>query len=471
MRKFIFFELNEVPFTVIDHFCKNNPQSALAQFLPKCMQIETVAEDKGELSPWKTWPTVHRGVTNTQHKIHDFGEDLSKVDQQYPPLWKILAENGKKPGVFASMHTYPMPENYQDYSFFIPDPFAGDSHSHPKNIEPFQKFNLAMSRKSGRNVDTGIDVKAASALAVSLPTLGIQAKTLASIANQLISERIETWKKNRRRVFQSVLAFDIYLKLIQRKKPVFSTFFSNHVASTMHRYWAATFPEHYDTYNLSDEWKNRFAGEIEYAMQHFDAFFAQLIKFADKNPEYKIAIASSMGQEATKAEQLSTELYCKNLDKFLKTFGLEETQWEIKPAMHPQYNFLVENEALAEQLDLSLKQVIIAEKPLVYRRKENFFSINFGHRNLEDPNFYFKDVPVKLSTAGLFNEQIDDESDGTAYHIPEGCLIIYDPQDKTIKNTRVKGISTTAIAPSFLQHFGISVPEYMSDVRIESLAK
>ena len=469
MRKFIFFELNEVPFTIIDHFCQRNPQSALAKILPKCMQVETVAEDEGELSPWKTWPTVHRGVTNAKHKIHDFGENLSEVDKQYPPIWKILADSGKKPGVFASMHTYPMPSNYQDYSFFIPDPFAGDSHSHPKNIEPFQKFNLAMSRKSGRNVDTGIDMKAASALAVSLPTLGIQVKTLASVANQLIAERKENWKKNRRRVFQSVLAFDIYLKLVQKKKPSFSTFFSNHVASTMHRYWAATFPDHYDTYNLSEEWKNRFAGEIDYAMQHFDSFFAQLIKFADKNPEYKIVISSSMGQEATKAEQLSTELYCKDLDKFLQTFGLNDTQWEIKPAMHPQYNFAVENPALADKLEADLKQVVIAEKGLIFRRKENFFSINFGHRNLEEDNFTFKETHVKLATAALFNEQIDDESDGTAYHIPEGCLIVYDPKDKSLKNTRTKGISTTAIAPSFLQHFEIPVPDYMTTTRIEAI--
>jgi hypothetical protein len=433
------------------------------------MQIETVAEDEGELSPWKTWPTVHRGVTNTQHKIHDFGEDLSKVDKQYPTIWKILAEAGKKPGVFASMHTFPMPKNYQDYSFFIPDPFAGDSHSHPKNIEPFQRFNLAMSRKSGRNVDTGIDMKAASALAISLPTLGIQPKTLASIASQLISERVENWKKNRRRVFQSVLAFDIYLKLVQKKKPSFSTFFSNHVASTMHRYWAATFPEHYDTYNLSNEWKNRFSGEIEYSMHHFDAFFNRLVQFADKNPEYKIVIASSMGQEATKAEQLSTELYCKDITKFLQTFGINEDQWEIKPAMHPQYNFNVLDSAQAEKLEQDLKQVVISGIPLIFRRKGLFFSINFGHRNLEEENFFLNEVPIKLAIAGLFNEQIDDESDGTAYHIPEGCLIVYDPKSKNTKNTRLKGISTTAIAPSFLQHFELDIPTYMTEARIEAL--
>ncbi|MEM1136335.1 MAG: hypothetical protein AAGI07_10900 [Bacteroidota bacterium] len=471
MRKFIFFELNEVPYTVIDHFCQKYPSSHLAKTLPKCAQVETVSTDEGELSPWKTWPTVHRGVNNALHRIHDFGEDLSAIDEKYPSIWQILAQAGMKPGVFASMHTFPMPENYQDYSFFIPDPFAGDSKSYPKNIEPFQRFNLAMSRKSGRNVDTGIDVKTASALAVSLPKLGIQPKTLAGIAGQLIAERMENWKKNRRRVFQSVLAFDIYLKLVNSRKPAFSTFFSNHVASTMHRYWAATFPDHYEAYNLSDEWRNRFSGEIDYAMEHFDAFFKRLIQFADRNPEYKIVIASSMGQEATKAEELSTELYCKALEKFLEVFGISENDWEIKPAMHPQYNFALHSAEKALRLNNDLKKVIINGTPLIFRNKENFFSINFGHRNLEEETFTFKDIAVSLANAGLFNEQIDDESDGTAYHIPEGCFFIYDPQDATEKNNRTRGIPTTAIAPSFLEHFKLPVPNYMTDARIESLLK
>ena len=469
MRKFIFLELNEVPYTVIDHFCQKYPSSSLARILPNCIQVETIAEDEGELSPWKTWPTVHRGVTNSVHNIHDFGEDLTSVDEKYPPIWKILADAGKKPGVFSSMHTFPMPVNYQDYSFFIPDPFAGDSNSHPKNIEPFQRFNLAMSRKSGRNVDTGIDMKAASALAVSLPLLGIQPKTLASVAGQLLAERTENWKKNRRRVFQSVLAFDIYLKLVNNKKPSFSTFFSNHVASTMHRYWAATFPDHYDKYNLSNEWKNRFAGEIDYAMNHFNNFFSRLVQFANKNPEYKIVVSSSMGQEATKAEQLSTELYCKNLEKFLKSFNLNQDDWEVKPAMHPQYNFSVNDSEKAQKLEADLNEVYIAGKQLIFRKKENFFSINFGHRNLEDQTFSFKNIPVSLSAAGLFNEQIDDESDGTAYHIPEGCFIVYDPKDTSNKNTRIHGIPTTAITPSFLEHFKLPIPEYMTEARIDAI--
>ena len=75
--KVIFFELNEVPYKVIHHFCKLYPESNLAKVLSKGRKYETYAEDMGHLSPWVTWPTVHRGITNEKHFISDFGQDLN----------------------------------------------------------------------------------------------------------------------------------------------------------------------------------------------------------------------------------------------------------------------------------------------------------------------------------------------------------------------------------------------------------
>ena len=48
--------------------------------------------------------------------------DLSKTNKEYPNLWQILSKN--KVGVFGSLHTYPLPDNLENYSFFVPDTFA-----------------------------------------------------------------------------------------------------------------------------------------------------------------------------------------------------------------------------------------------------------------------------------------------------------------------------------------------------------
>jgi hypothetical protein len=63
MRRIILFELNEVPWRVIDHFVAAHADSALARMVASAVQHETLAEDT-LLSPWITWPTLHRGVTS-----------------------------------------------------------------------------------------------------------------------------------------------------------------------------------------------------------------------------------------------------------------------------------------------------------------------------------------------------------------------------------------------------------------------
>ena len=107
MKKLILFELNEVPYRVIDEFCRWRPQSCLARLIPRCAQFETYAEDHGHLSPWVTWPTVHRGVIDQRHGIANFGQDLAAADREFPPVWSIVANHGISTGVFGSLHSYP----------------------------------------------------------------------------------------------------------------------------------------------------------------------------------------------------------------------------------------------------------------------------------------------------------------------------------------------------------------------------
>ena len=143
-NKVILFELNEVPVRIFEHFCRVNPTSALARKMPECFKYETYTEDKGWLEPWITWPTLHRGVTNEQHGIGDFGQGLTQQDNEFPPIWKILVKSGITAGIFGSLHTYPMPADLTNYSFFLmPDTFAASSKYFPDNISAFQEFNLA----------------------------------------------------------------------------------------------------------------------------------------------------------------------------------------------------------------------------------------------------------------------------------------------------------------------------------------
>ena len=147
------------------------PESALAALLDTGTHVITHAADSGTLSPWITWPTLHRGVSNELHCISDFGEDLSEIDQEYPPIWQLLGSQGVRVGMFGSLHTYPLPTNVTEYAFYVPDTFAAGPETFPEDIQCFQNFNLMMVDGSGRNVSSSIPIKPALELVLRAPLL------------------------------------------------------------------------------------------------------------------------------------------------------------------------------------------------------------------------------------------------------------------------------------------------------------
>ena len=203
MKKIVLFELNEVPTRVIQYFCQHRPNSTLNCVFPSMSVYETHAEDR-VLSPWVTWPSLHRGVTDAKHHIHNFGQPLQEIDKEFPTLWQKLAKRGIRVGVFGSLHTHPLPENLEQYDFFVPDTFAAGSECFPDNLEAFQDFNLAMARASARNVSTSVPWKEALRFVGSLPDLGIKPKTVADVGRQLVSEKMDHAKTCRRRTYQVV---------------------------------------------------------------------------------------------------------------------------------------------------------------------------------------------------------------------------------------------------------------------------
>jgi hypothetical protein len=460
--KIIFFELNEVPYKVIHHFCKLYPESNLAKVLAKGRKYETYSEDQGHLSPWVTWPTVHRGVTNDKHFISDFGQDLKEQEEQYPAIWNMLSKYGVNVGLFGSLHTYPLPHHTDNFSFYVPDTFAAGSECFPKKLEAFQKFNLAMARDNSRVVNSKIPGKEAIEFIMKLPDMGLKFKTATDIARQLVDERINKWKVVRRRTYQSIIGFDIFYKQLEKQKPDFATYFTNHVASSQHRYWAAAFPEDYENLKLGREWVETYNGEIIYTMKKADEMIGRLVKFVERNPEYSIWILSSMGQQAVEAREIYTDLFVTNGRIFMDNFELSSGAYELKPSMVPQFNVQIHVDKRKE-FEEKLATFRINGEVINSRQKaEGFYSLDIGIPNLDESKIKIElmrqEIPLQLS--GMENVKIQDRCGATAYHIPEGALIIYAPA-KGINGSDLVTISTTDIAPTILRNFNVSIPAYM----------
>lgn len=467
-RKMVFLELNEVPWQVFDAFCAARPESAFARLRSEATQLSTLAPDRGGLHPWSTWPTLHRGVSNETHGIDHFGQDTAAVDREYPPIWQILAQAGISCGVFGVLHTYPLPQSKDSYAFLIPDTFAAGSECHPAELECFQVFNLSMARASTRSVSGAVDWRAAARFLARAPSLGLKASTAFALMRQLFTERSQPYLRARRRSYQSVLAFDLYEKLLRRTRPTFSNFFTNHVASSMHRYWAARFPEDFPVHGFTDEWLLRFRDEIDFSMSLADNFVARLMKFIERDPDYLLVVASSMGQGAADADPIRSQLYLRNVDQFASALGLERTAWSRKPAMDPDVALQVEASEV-ERFRSALESIRIDGQSLKFEEKESgFFSMAFGQRNLDgDPEVRIGESRSTIQEVGLVNEVVEDEAASSGYHVPEGLLLILDRRgqsDQTVPkvDSSRREVSTLDIAPYVLDQLGVDAPSYMN---------
>lgn len=464
-RSFVLFELNEVPLRVVRHFAGRHPRSAFARLLRKGGQWDTITPDKGHLSPWITWPTLHRGVPGSQHGVVALGQDVTDSDRTYPPIWSLLAAAGRSVGLFGSLHSYPPPKNAQDYAFYVPDTFAAGPEAYPAELTAFQSFNLHMVDRSGRNVSSELPVKEALGFLLHSLPAGLRAATLAKVFRQVASERIWKHRSARRRTIQSILAFDLFLAQLQSKRPDAGFFFTNHVASAMHRYWPATFTEDYRATRWEDSWVRRFSGELDYAMGEADQMLGELMDFADRRPNYLILVSGSMGQAAVDSpnRQVSTEVLVRDMKTFVDRLGVEGG-WQRRRTMEPTYTLAFDEEESAARFMETIAKVKIAGQPVPSRRlDEHGVEFVLGRSNLRDDEVIVTIGNVSLSPddLGIANVPIQDEVGAAAYHVPEGMLLAYDPGRSLAAGAAPEPIRTTRIAPTLLALQGLEPAPYM----------
>lgn len=470
-RKIILFEINEIPYRVFDHYAKRNPRSHIAALMSQAKQFETICEDQVELDPWISWPTLHRGVIDEQHRILHLGQSLDYANRNFPAVWEMLAQNGKKVGVMGSLHSSAKPADMTNYEFYVPDFFAHEAFAYPSELTAFQKFNLAMTRSSARNVDRGIPVREARDFLTHYATHGMSSATIKATISELTGEVFKPHLRCRRRAIQPLITLDLFMHMMRTAKPDFATLHTNHVAAAMHRYWAATFPNDADN-AMPEEWRTKYENEIDYSMSVLDAMVGRLKKFCERDKSYMLLCASSMGQAAIKSRVSKTFMTVTNIKRFMSGLGLSTEQWSQRFAMVPCLSVLVDA-AQADRFEQRLQQLRIEDKPIIkgerevapmsYDRKENSFQLFVYSEGLNEQNTCrLGDKVLRFEELGFGSHMHQDDIACSARHVPEGVLMVFDPHTPAVDVDRTR-ISTLDVAPAILATFGIDVPAYMND--------
>jgi hypothetical protein len=241
MRPVLLLEINEVPLRVWKHFAEDHRFPHVARLLRESAMVETKLSDPGELSPWCTWPTFHRGISKDEHGIHNLGQDPATF--RGTPIWEEFRKRGMPIGIFGSLQSWP-PADPGAGGFYLPDTFATDERCIPAYLEPLQAFNLAQVRANGRMMSkTAVARPPGPALLAAMIKAGVRPSTLVRIGGQLVAERFDKKYRERRVTFQALLFWDVFRNLFDPDRPpAFTTFFTNHIASVMHRYWSHIFP-------------------------------------------------------------------------------------------------------------------------------------------------------------------------------------------------------------------------------------
>jgi hypothetical protein len=462
MKKIIY-ELNEVPIKLFDFYSKAFPNSAFAKLLSCSQLFETHTADIGGLSPWVTWPTMHRGISNVDHEISDLGQDLKKVNLDYPSVFNYLAKNDISVGVFGSLHSYPLPKNLDNYSFYVPDTFAAGSECFPEILSDFQRFNLSMVRANGRNVSKGIAVKDATKFILSSKKLGMRFSTFGKLTKQVINEQINKSRLVRRRTSQVEIAFDLFFKQQIDTRPDVSFFFTNHVASSMHRYWPTVFPEDYPDGKFDRSWLDKWKLEIPHSIRVANYQLSRLIKFCDVS-NFELIVCSSMGQGAVKnTVPVFTQVLITNIRKLLRYLEISDNDWDPRLSMAPQV-------VVKPKSSQFLKKIKRLDNIFVNDQKINFFKTSTGDIRFEVKLFnvekiYIRenDVSILPKNIGIENINLQDASNAYAYHIPQGIILNYKPfnANKNKKNMHWNKVSVLDFAPSLIKSFNVDVPGYM----------
>lgn len=425
MTPILLLEINEVPWRLIDRFLAADGLPHFKRFFGAARQFASWAVDTGELSPWVTWPTLHRGMNNQGHGILNLGQDPATF--RGTPIWEDVRKRGGTIGICGSMQSWP-PTDPGANGFYFPDTFAHDSRCIPDYAAPFQQFNLNQVKRNARVVDADLRVETGAVATLrSMLRSGVRFGTLVRVAAQVAAERVNRDRAKRRPVFQGILFWDVFRHHFDAARPPdFSTFFTNHVAGVMHRYWHDVFPEDFTGRKTPAEASQ--AQLMRFAIESLDAMLGDVLAWCDRNPDLVVVFASSMGQGPVYREQHEgVELVVQDLPLLLAAAGARVDEFRPLLAMVPQVAIEVADSAARARIKAALQSARSAGGQAFIAVQEIGASLSITVKTppraeLDAGRCTLDGRTLTWQEAGI---RVQDVEPGTAYHIPEGSLAFY----------------------------------------------
>ncbi len=455
-RKVLLAEINEITWTLIDPWIEAGKLPNFARLKREGTWGAPMSVDMPpQLDPWITWTTVYTGRKQDEHNVFFLQQPPETIHAKR--LWEICSEQGRSVGVYGSLCTWPPPQNLE--GFYVPDTFAPDSATYPRDLKPIQDLNLTYTRSVRLPSDQdGLRFKAQ--LGAKLLRLGLSATTAARVVKQLARERFEPASRWRRVALQPFINFDFFSRLYRQHRPDFASFHTNHVAHYMHTYWKAMQPERFPL-ETSEEEKRVYGGAIEYGYQTADELLGRMLNLVDE--ETVLVVASSMGQQpfVSELEKGKRIGQIRSLDRLLEILDVKDRA-EALSTMSDQFNIYPDTDATRDLILERLQSAYVdnPSQPMFYTATvDNSVTVNlrFDDRITESSRCVFPHSGESFLYEDLVYNTGHVKS---GCHDPKGMLILYGAGVE--RGASIETSNNLDIAPTILTLLGLPVPAEMT---------
>ena len=455
----IVIEANEVPPRIFRKFAAAAPSSHIARLLREARVLTTEARDvrPGFLYPSQTYASLNTGVPYDRHRIHWYNDPKPP---DYPLYWRIMARRGYRVGLVNSLHTSPLDDLMNDdhIAFLIPEVFAATPDTKPAAYRRFQQFHQQLTNENRRVAATTLGMREAL-MALQLPSLGVTPGTMVRVARIVAGAMARRVTKERLRNVPFMLTADMFMRLLSRHDVDLALFFTNHVASNMHRYWHALFPDEAPADVYKEEWVTRHAQEIPFALDLLDVFIGRVMDFARATGRVLI-VNSGMGQcsNPTNDTNRASRYLLRDPGRFLATLGVPRHAYEMRSAMAPQHSFEFVSAHEADRAFRTLDALGISTA-------RRWLDVNGNVLTISVRPDWVDSMPPSLAattTPGALGLVSVDTKDnyGTGRHHPNGILVI-DNGHAPAEHQDRSSADYLEYAPAVLEFFGAPRPGYM----------
>ncbi len=422
-KQVLLYELNEVPWLVIDRFIGRHSGTRLADTLRSAQTFTTSCNDPNPLEPWRSWPSLHTGLSSMEHRSLDLGQDPSTFGGE--PIWDTVARQGLKVGVFGPLQSWPA-RTYSSGGFYVPDTFARSPECVPAELSAVQEFNLRLTKDNIFSADAPLPRSTFANAPMTLLRAGMRFDTLARLGWHLCLEALDARHKAGRSMMQGEPMFDIFMDQMNKHDPHLGIFFTNQVAGMMHRFWADAMesfgesaPYSVDPVHAELIWKS---------MHIFDRHLGRLEQWVRSGNDRVVMIASSMGQAPIPYRPVSKFLVLREPSRLLTTMRCAPA--EVAMAMYPGYSLVFASEAEAEAARARIGSLRIGSEPLFRGFRRAASTLRFEIVSPESAELGAicdgAGSAFDLENLGIVARNRLGGTN-TAHHVPQGILIVFGP--------------------------------------------